>query len=96
MTLTMAFNIVTGISCAGTIWITTIFTGTIHTFFFLFGLAMSDGRFFPNTPLAFMTLAILFFDIFILPEKGGGEQGPELPQPRKCLMFALLTLPTLP
>ena len=79
MTLTMAFNIVTDISCAGTIGIPAIFTGTIHTFLFLLSeraIATACFRFLTVRPdfnlsfLFFMTLAILFFDIFYPTRKG--------------------------
>ena len=106
MTLTMAFNIITDISCAGTIGIPAIFTGTIHTFLFLLSeraIATACFCFFTVRPdfnlnfLFFMTLAILFFDIFYpTRERAVGSRGRNYPQPRKCLMFALLTLPTLP
>ena len=96
MTFTVTFDIGTFSTNAGTIGIPAIFTGTGHAFFFLFGLD-GNGRFFPDTTLNFMTLAILFFDIFYpTRERAVGSRGRNYPQPRKCLMFALLTLPTLP
>ena len=70
MTFTVTFDTGTFSTSAGTIGIPAIFTGTGHAFFFLFGLDTGNGRFFPNTPLDFMTLAILLFDISILSEKG--------------------------
>tara|TARA_R110000737_G_scaffold227639_3_gene241899 strand:- start:380 stop:622 length:243 start_codon:yes stop_codon:yes gene_type:complete len=68
MTLTVATITGTISSNTGAVRILTIFTGTGHTFFFLFGLGAGTGRFFSDTTLNFITFAILFFDIFY-PEK---------------------------
>jgi len=107
MTFTVAFVIFTDISYAGTIGILAIFTGTGHAFLFLLSeraIATACFRFLtvrPDFDLSFLfrnsfiTLAILFLDIFYpVRERAVGSRGRNYPQPRKCLMFALLTLPT--
>ena len=108
MTFTVTFDIGTFSTNAGTSGIPAIFTGTGHAFLFLLSeraIATACFRFLTVRPdfnlsflfrNSFITLAILFFDIFYpTRERAVGSRGRNYPQPRKSLMFALLTLPTL-